>query len=106
MAYNRNRNSRKKELYYVICIFLTAAILIFSFWGRHGYSELRQAQLRLQEQRKHVEDLRRSNEERRENIKRWNSDKDTQEEYIRRKFYGKTGEIIYQLPSQPEKKSK
>jgi cell division protein FtsB len=106
MAHNKNRISHKKELYYVLCIAATIVILLVSFLGRHGYPELRKAQLKLQEQHRRVEELRRSNEDRNKKIEGLRSDKEAQEKYAREKGYGRVEDIIFQLPSQPEEKSK
>jgi cell division protein FtsB len=105
MAYNRNRISHKKELYYIVCIVTVAVILLFSLFGPLGYGELRKARLELQERRKRVETLTRLNEERKKNIEGLRSDREAVERYAREKGYAREGDIIYQLPSQPEKKT-
>jgi cell division protein FtsB len=99
MAYNRNRTAHKKELYYVLCIVTVIVILLFSFLGPLGYRELRKARLEVQEQRRRVEDLKRSNEERKKIIAALGSDKEALERIVRGKGYGRQGEIIQQLPS-------
>jgi cell division protein FtsB len=106
MAHNRYSPSHKKEIYYVICIVAVVIVLLISFLGPRGYRELRKARLELQEQRRHVEDLRHSNVDRRKNIEALSSDKEALERYAREKGYGREGEIIQQIPSQPEKKAK
>jgi cell division protein FtsB len=104
MAYNRNRTSHKKEFYYILCIVAIVVILLFSFSGPRGYRELRKEQFALQEQRQRVEDLKRSNDELQKNIEALRSDKEALEKCAREKGYAREGEIIQQLPSQPEKK--
>jgi cell division protein FtsB len=105
MAYNRNRSSQKKELYYILCIVTVVVILLFSFSGPRGFGELRKAQLELQERHRRVEDLKRSNDDRKKNIEALRSDNEALERYARQKGYGRAGEIIQQLPSQPPQKA-
>jgi cell division protein FtsB len=105
MAYNRNRSSQKKELYYILCIVTVAAILLFSFSGPRGFGELRKAQLEVQEQRKRVEDLKRSIDDRKKNIEALRNSNEALERCARQKGYGRAGEIIQQLPSQPPPKA-
>jgi cell division protein FtsB len=107
MAYNRNRTShnKKNELYYIFCIVTVVVILLFSFLGPHGYSELRKTRLDLQEQCRRVENLKRGNDDRKKNIEALRSDPEALERYARDKGYGREGEIIQQLPSQPPKKA-
>jgi cell division protein FtsB len=106
MAYNRYPTSHKKEIYYVICIVAVVIVLLISFLGPRGFRELRKARLELQEKRQRVEDLRNSNIDRRKNIEALRSDREALERYAREKGYGREGEIIQQIPSQPEKKAK
>jgi len=80
--------------------------LLISFLGPRGFRELRKARLELQEKRQRVEDLRNSNIDRRKNIEALRSDREALERYAREKGYGREGEIIQQIPSQPEKKAK
>jgi len=104
MARQKNRISYKKELYYIFCIVALLLVLIFSFSG--GYRDLRKARLELQEQRVRVEELKRKNFERMKSIEALRSSKEALEKYAREKGYGKKGEIIQQLPQNPEEKSK
>jgi cell division protein FtsB len=106
MAYNRrNRTSQKKELYYILCIVTVVVILLFSFSGPRGFGELRRAQLGLQERHWRVEGLKRINDDRKRNIEALRSDKEALEKVARENCYGRVGEIIQQLPSQPPKKA-
>jgi cell division protein FtsB len=106
MAYNRYRISHKKELYYILCIVAVAIILLYSFLGPRGYRDLRKIRFETQEKRARIEDLKRSNDDRMKNIEAMRSDKEALEKYAREKGYGREGEIIQQLPPQPEKKAK
>jgi cell division protein FtsB len=106
MAHNRYRISHKKELYYILCIVAVTIILLFSFLGPGGHRDLRKVRLELQERRARIEDLKRSNENRMKNIEALRSDREALEKYAREKGYGREGEIIQQLPSQPGEKAK
>jgi cell division protein FtsB len=106
MAYSKRRISHKKELYYISCIIVLLAVLLFSFFGPGGYRDLRKARLELQEQRVRVEELKRSNYNRMKSIEALQSNKQALETYAREKGYGKEGEIIQQLPQKPEQKPK
>ena len=102
MAYSKRRTSHKKELYYISCIVILMAVLLFSFFGPGGYHDLRKARLELQEQRVRVEELKRSNYEHMQSIKALQTDKSILEKYAREKGYVKQGEIVQQLPDDPE----
>jgi cell division protein FtsB len=106
MAQSTYRTSHKKELYYILCIVALLVVLLFSFLGPGGYRDLRKARLELQEQRARVEELKRRNFERMKSIEALRSDKDALEKYARQKGYSKQGEIIQQLPQEPEEKPK
>ncbi len=106
MARSRSRISHKKELYYILCIVALILILGFGIFGPGGYRELRKARLELQEQRSRVDGLKRDNNERKKSIEALRSDKGALEKYAREKGYGREGEIIQQLPPEPERKSK
>jgi len=102
MARSKKRLSYKKELYYIICIVVLLVVLGFSIFGPGGYRDLQKARLDLQEQRVRVEELKRKNYERMKSIEELRSSRDALEKYAREKGYGKEGEIIQQLPPDPE----
>jgi cell division protein FtsB len=106
MAYKNRGPSHKKELYYIICIMVLMAVLLFSFLGPGGYRALRKARLELQEQRVRVEGLKRSNTEHIKSIKALETDKNALEKAAREKGYARPGEIIQQLPEDSEQKQK
>jgi len=95
------RLSYKKELYYILCIVALAIILLFSFFGPGGYTELKRARLELQAQRARVDELKRSNQERVKSIEALRSDQEAIEKYARKKGYSREGEIIQHLPKEP-----
>jgi cell division protein FtsB len=103
MTYLNNRISHKKELYYILCIVAVVVILLFSFFAPGGYLELRRARIELQEQNKRVDELKRSNYERRKSIEALRSDRDALEKEARKKGYGREDEIVQQLPQKPDK---
>ncbi len=102
MAHSKKHLSHKKELYYILCIFAILIILLVSFFGPGGYRELRKSRLELQEQHRRIEQLERQNYERMKSIDKLKSDRGALEKYAREKGYGKEGEIIQQLPKEPE----
>jgi cell division protein FtsB len=102
MAHSKRRLSHKKELYYILCIVAVLVILLVSFFGPGGYRELQKSRLELQEQHIRVDQLERQNYERMKSIEKLRSDRNALEKYAREKGYGKEGEIIQQLPKQPE----
>ncbi|MBN1566986.1 MAG: septum formation initiator family protein [Acidobacteria bacterium] len=104
MARSNRRLTYKKELYYIVCIVGLLVVLLFSFWGPGGYRDLQKARLELQEQRIRVNELKRKNYNRMKSIESLRSDKKALEKYAREKGYGKEGEIIQQLPPEPEEK--
>jgi cell division protein FtsB len=106
MAYSKRRTSHKKELYYIICIVVLLAVLLFSFLGPRGYRDLRKARLELQEQRVRVEALKRSNCEHVKSIEALQSNKQALEKYAREKGYVKNGEIVQRLPEESQEKPK
>ena len=103
MAHSKHRISYKKELYYILCIVALLVVLLFSFLGPGGYRDLQKARLELQEQRVRVEELKRKNFERMKSIEEFRSSREALEKYAREKGYGKEGEIIQQLPQEPNK---
>lgn len=100
----RRRNSYKKELYYILCIVALLVVLLFSFLGPGGYRDLQKARLELQEQRTRVQELQRKNLKRMKSIESLRSNDKALEKYAREKGYGKEGEIIQQLPPDPQDK--
>jgi cell division protein FtsB len=106
MAQLKRRTSHKKELYYIVCIVVLLAVLLFSYFGPGGYRDLRKARLELQEQRVRVEELKRKNYEHMKSIKALETDKKALEKAAREKGYVKPGEIVQQLPDDSEQKQK
>jgi cell division protein FtsB len=103
MAHSKYRISYKKELYYILCIVALLVVLLFSFLGPGGYRDLQKARLELQEQRVRVEEIKRKNFERMKSIEEFRTSREALEKYAREKGYGKEGEIIQQLPQEPNK---
>jgi cell division protein FtsB len=106
MAYNRKRISHKNEFYYILCIAAIIVILFLSFFGPGGYRELTKLRLERQELSERVENLKHSNDERKKNIKALRSDPEALERYARDIGYARKEDIILQLPSRSEKKTK
>ncbi len=102
MTYSQRRLSHKKEVYYIVCIVAVLAILLVSFFAPGGYRELHKARLDLQEEHIRVDQLERQNSERMESIEKLRSNRNALEKYAREKGYGMEGEIIQQLPKEPE----
>ena len=106
MTYSKRRTSHKKELYYIVCIVVLMAVLLFSFFGPGGYRDLRKARIELQEQRVRVEELKRNNYEHMKSIKALETDKEALEKAAREKGYVRSGEIIQQLSEDTDQKPK
>jgi len=104
MARSRYRLSHKKELFYILFILVLTVIFLFGFFGPGGYRDLQKARLELQAQRARVEELKRSNEERKQSIEDLRSNEDALERYAREEGYGREDEIIQQLPKESPKK--
>lgn len=102
MTYSRRWLSHKKEVYYIACIVTVLAILLASLLGHGGYRELQKARLELQEERIRVDQLERQNSEWLKSIEKLRSNRNALEKYAREKGYGKEGEIIQQIPKEPE----
>jgi cell division protein FtsB len=102
----RRRVSHVKEIYYIASIVALVAATLFSIWGPGGYLEVKRAQAEVELRRGRVDDLRKGNQQRLENIQGLRSDPRTQEKYAREKGYGRSGELIQQLPLEPEPKRK
>ena len=98
MPYLRNRPSHGKEIYYILCIVVVVVITLSSIWGPGGYLELKKARQDLEDQRNRVDDLKRSNQDRMQSIQALRSDPETLEKRAREKGYGKSDEIVQQLP--------
>ncbi len=98
MAYLRNQPSHAKEIYYILCIVIVVAIAVSSIWGPGGYLELRKAKQELELQRNRVEALKKSNEEQMRSVQALRSDPEALEKRAREKGYGKSDEIVQQLP--------
>ena len=105
MVHAKSRLSHGKELYYILCIVSVVVISLFSVWGPGGYREMKKTRLELEAQRERIEALRHDNSERMKFIQALRSDKETLERYARQKGYGRKGEIVQQLPQEPEQKS-
>jgi cell division protein FtsB len=101
MAYSKNRPSHKRELYYIICIVSFIVIMLFSFLGPGGFRDLRRARADLKKRQQSVDELERSNQERRQYIEELRSNKDAMEGIARKRGYGREDEIIQQLPPEP-----
>ncbi len=106
MAYSKHRLSYKKELYYILCIVSFAVIMLFSFLGPGGYRDLKTLQEELEAQRKRVQALERSNQERRQSIEALQSNKEALERVVREKGYGRRNEIIQHLSPEPAENPK
>jgi cell division protein FtsB len=94
----RSRPSHGKEIYYILCIVIVVIISLSSIWGPGGYLELRKAKQDLENQRNRVDALKKSNEDRMGSIQALRSDPETLEKRAREKGYGKSDEIVQQLP--------
>ncbi len=104
MAHSKKRPRYQRELYYIICIIVLLVVLGFSVFGPGGYRDLQKARLDLQEQRVRVDELKRKNYERMKSIEELRSNRKALEKYAREKGYAKEGEIIQQLPPDPDSK--
>jgi cell division protein FtsB len=102
MARSRSRLSHAKELYYIVCIVVLVVITMFSLWGPEGYFEMKRTGRDLESQRARIEDLKRGNQERLKAIEALRSNREVLELLARRNGYGKKGEIVQQLPEEPE----
>jgi cell division protein FtsB len=97
---SRPRVSHAREIYYILAIVALVVATLFSIWGPGGYLEMKRAEEDVARRRARVEQLRRSNELRLQNIQALRSDPQTQEKYAREKGYSRGGEIIQQLPQE------
>jgi cell division protein FtsB len=77
---------------------VVVVITLSSIWGPGGYLELKKAKQDLEDQRNRVDALRRSNADRMRSIQALRSDPETLERHAREKGYGKSDEIVQQLP--------
>jgi cell division protein FtsB len=105
MGRMRRRSSHGKEIYYILCIVFILGCALLSVFGPGGYLELKKSRLELETYRERVNTLKDSNKERIQTIQALKSDRQALERYARQKGYGRTGEIIQQLPEEtpPEK---
>jgi cell division protein FtsB len=102
MARSKRRISHKRELYYILCIVAVLVILLFSFFGPGGYRDLQKARLQVQAQRVRVERIERDNSSRLKTIDKLRTDPNALEKHARDKGYAREGDIIQQLPEEPE----
>ena len=107
MPRRKKRVSHTKEIYYILSLVGLVVATLFSIWGPGGYLEMKRSQVELEMRRARVDALRKSNAERLEHIQRLRTDPEALERYARGKGYGRSGEIIQQLPEEdPSKASK
>jgi cell division protein FtsB len=100
----KKRVSHAKEAFYIICIVIFLLISLFSYMGPGGYKEMKKVQAELAARQARVETLQKSKQERLQAIDELRDDRksnDTIERYLRKKGYGKKGELIQEVP-QPE----
>ncbi len=98
MARSRRRTSHGKEVYYILCILFIVGFTLFTVLGSGGYRELKKARLELETHRIRSDALQKENLKRMQRIQQLKSDKDALEKYAREKGYGKTGEVVQQVP--------
>lgn len=98
MARSRRRTSHGKEVYYILCILFIVGFTLFTTFGSSGYRELTKARLELETHKMRTKALRQENSKRMQTIQQLKSDKGALENYAREKGYGKTGEVIQQVP--------
>jgi len=103
MVHRKYSLRRKKELYYLSLIVIVGGILLFSVFGPEGYLALRKAQREEQIKRERVEEIRRNNAERMNNIDALKSDEEAIERYAREKGYGREDEIVEHLSNDSKK---
>lgn len=101
-VYRNRRPSYVKELYYILCIAAAGLILISSFLGPGGYLALRKARAENAKKAERVDEIMRSNQERRNTIEALRSDPKALEREARKRGYAREDEIIQQLPPEPK----
>src|SRR5262245_18000775 len=102
----RSRASHAREIYYILAIVALVAVSALGIWGPGGYMEMKRAEADLARRRSRVDQMRKANEIRLQNIQALRSDVSTQERYAREKGYSRKGEIIQQLPEPSSPKAK
>ena len=98
MARRKKGVSHANEVYYILSIVALVAATVLSIWGPGGYMAMKRSQAELELRRSRVDALRKGNQQRIENIHGLRSDPHAVEKYAREKGYGRSGEIIQQLP--------
>jgi cell division protein FtsB len=100
----RKRVSHAKEAFCIIGIVVFLLIGLFSYLGPGGYLEMRKVRAELATHQAQVETLQKARQERLQAIEELRDDRKTNdaiERYLRKKGYGKKGELIQEVP-QPE----
>jgi len=98
MATSKHRLSHAKEAFYISCIVIAVLIGWLSWFGPHGYKELKRTQSEVTAHRKRVEALRKSNEESLHSVQMLRENPEAIEDYARQKGYARKGEIIQEVP--------
>ena len=102
MVQHRGSASFGKEVFYILCVVVFIVSALFSIFGPGGFKDMRKAQRELEVHRGRVEGLKRTNREKLISIQGLKSDPSALEKYARGKGYAREGEIIQQLPPEPE----
>jgi cell division protein FtsB len=100
----KKRVSHAKEAFCIICIVIFLLIGLFTYLGPGGYLEMKKVQAELATHQARVDALQKSKQERLYAIDELRDDRksnDAIERYLRKKGYGKKGELIQEVP-QPE----
>ena len=103
MACSNSRHSYLKELYCILCIAAVLFVVLVSLLGPGGYFALRKAIAENDRKSERIDELMRSNQERRKTIEALRSDENALEKEARKKGYAREDEIIQQLPDEPQK---
>lgn len=98
MATSKRRLSHAKEAFYISCIVIAVLIGLLSWFGPHGYRELKKTQSEVTTHSGRVEALRKSNEDRLHTVQMLRENPQAIEDYARQKGYAKKGEIIQEVP--------
>ncbi len=104
MARVRRRTSYGKEIYYILCLLFIVGFALFTIFGGGGFREFKKARLELEMHRNRSDAIKKENNERLRTIEQLKSDRSALERYARGKGYGKTGEIVQQVPDPPPEK--
>ena len=94
----RKPGSHLKELYFVVLIVLWIGLLTFSLLGPRGYLEMRKAQAAVDAHKKRIEMLKMENTDRLRTVQALKTDKAALEKYAREKGYGRSGEMVLEVP--------